>query len=123
MIFVSASCTEKPLLPSGISSLSGDRRVHPHPQHPDRAHQDPTLVPQGAEPGPGSGVPRSQDLPGREREEARSLCVSHGVTEQRAGWPQHLKCFYHTGLEGPVLSFTFRSLAGGSVVFSHLNCA
>lgn len=93
------------ILPSGIGPLSGDGGVHPHPQHPDRAHQDPTLVPQGAELGPGSGVPRSQDLPGREREEARSLCVSHGVTEPRAGWPQHSEV-----LSPHWLSFTFRSL-------------
>lgn len=100
---------KKPLLlSSGVSSLSRDGRVHPHPQHPDRAHQNPTLVPQGAEPGPGSGVPRSQDLPGREREEARSLCVSHGVTEPRAGWPQHSEVLSPHWFRGSSLIFHFQ---------------
>lgn len=65
---------------SGFSSLPGDGRVHPHPEHPHRAHQDPALLPQGPEPGPGARVPRPQDLSGGEGEEARPLCLSNGVT-------------------------------------------
>lgn len=50
------------LLP-GFSSLLRDGRLHPHSEHPHRAHKDSALLPQGSEPGPSTGVPRSQDLP------------------------------------------------------------
>lgn len=54
----------------GFSALPGDGRVHPHSQHPHRADQDPALLPESAEPGPGARVPSAQDLPRGEGEEA-----------------------------------------------------
>lgn len=70
-----------PLCPPGISPLLGDGGVHPHPEHPDRADQNPALLPQSAEPGPGTRVPCPQDLSGGEGEEARPLCLGYGVTQ------------------------------------------
>lgn len=49
------------LLP-GFSTLLGDGRLHPHSEHPHRADKDSALLPQGSEPGPSTGEPRSQDL-------------------------------------------------------------
>lgn len=75
----------------GFGALLGDWRIHPHPEYPDCAHQDPAVLPQSAEPGASPGTQGAQDLPGGEGEEAWSLCVGYGVTE----WPT-IEWYYNT---------------------------
>lgn len=69
-------------LKPGFSSLFRDGGLYAHPEHSHRPHQDPALLPQGPQPGSGTGVSCPQDLPRGEGQEARPLCLSNGVTQR-----------------------------------------
>lgn len=80
----------------GFSPLPGDRRLHPHTEYSHCPHQDPALLPQGSEPGTGTGMSCPQDLSWREGQEARPICLSNGVTQHcvlfSSLWSKQLTC-------------------------------